>query len=142
MRQAQRDGKKGIHVTRLLVVEDDLKALRILLRGLSRRGYEVMGAGNVHDALVLGQTCKPQVLLTDWWLKDTGTGLEVAEALRRLDSTLVVIFFSGASMDALRIAARHLQPCTFLAKPFGLNTLEASLKRALLRSSHGDSVSI
>jgi len=126
---------------RLLVVEDDFKALRILQRGLLRHGYEVVGASNVRDAIALGQTFKPQVLLTDWWLKDAGTGLDVAEALRRLDSTLVLIFFSGASMDALRIAARHLQPCTFLAKPFGLTTLEASLKRALLRSSHGDSVS-
>jgi two-component system response regulator RegA len=130
-----------MQVTRLLVVEDDIKSLHIIQRGLSRRGYEVAGADNVRDAITLAQAFKPQVLLTDWWLKDAGTGLDVAEILRKLNPTVVLIFFSGASMDALRTAARHLQPCTFLSKPFGHNTLEASLNRALHMSSDGDSVS-
>jgi DNA-binding response OmpR family regulator len=123
------------------VVEDDIKSLHIIKRGLSRRGYEVAGADNIRDAITLGKAFKPQVLLTDWWLTNKDTGLEVAEALRKLDPTLILVFFSGMSMETLRTAARHLQPCTFLAKPFGLNTLEARLKRALRRSSHGDSVS-
>jgi DNA-binding response OmpR family regulator len=124
-----------MQVTRLLVVEDDIKALHIIQRGLSRRGYEVVGTDNVRDAITLAQAFKPQALLTDWWLTDEDTGLDVAETLRKFDPTLVLIFFSGVSIDTLRRATRHLQPCTYLAKPFGLNTLAASLQQALHTSS-------
>jgi DNA-binding NtrC family response regulator len=70
-------------------------------------------------------------LLTDWLLKNTRNGLDVAEALRKLNPALVLVFFSGVPMDKLQAAASHLQPCTFLEKPFGLQTLETCLQHAL-----------
>lgn len=96
-----------------------------------RRGYEVAVATSARDAISLAPSFEPQVLLTDWLLKDTHNGLDVAEALRDLNPDLVLVFFSGVPMDKLRAAASHLQPCTFLEKPFGLQTLEACLQQAL-----------
>jgi two-component system OmpR family response regulator len=118
-------------MTRVLVVEDEIRALEVIQRGLLRRGYEVAVAATARDAISLARSFKPQVLLTDWLLKDTHNGLDVAEALRELNPALVLVFFSGVPMDKLQAAARHLQPCSFLEKPFGLHTLEACLQQAL-----------
>ena len=118
-------------MTRILVVEDEIRALQVIQRGLLRRGYEVAVAATACEAISLAHSFKPQVLLTDWLLKDTHNGLDVAEALRELNPALVLVFFSGVPMDKLRAAANHLQPCTFLEKPFGLQTLEACLQQAM-----------
>jgi DNA-binding response OmpR family regulator len=118
-------------MTRILVLEDELKALDIIQKGLSQRGYEVVAAANAGDALDLAQAFQPQILLADWLLKGEENGLDVAQTLREFDPDLVLVFFSGLPLKQLERAARHLQPCTFLQKPCGLNQLEASLKTAL-----------
>jgi DNA-binding response OmpR family regulator len=118
-------------VTKILVVEDETRALRVMNRGLTRYGYEVQTATNANDALEIGRTFAPDALLTDWLLGGSYDGIYVAATLRALDPDLAIVLFSGLAIDALQTAASHLSPCTFLQKPFGLRMLEISLQRAL-----------
>jgi ActR/RegA family two-component response regulator len=118
-------------MTRLLLVENEVRALRVMDKILSRRGYEVRLATNAQDAVMVGQTFTPHVLLTDWILEGEHDGLYVAETLRTLDPHLALVLFSGFAIDALRHAAHHLLPCIFLGKPFGVDALESALTCAL-----------
>jgi CheY-like chemotaxis protein len=118
-------------MTRILLVENEVRALRVMDKILSRRGYEVRVATNAQDAVTIGQTFTPHVLLTDWLLEGEHDGLYVAETLRTLDPHLALVLFSGFAIDALRHAANHLVPCVFLGKPFGVHALESALTCAL-----------
>lgn len=116
---------------RLLVVEDELKALNLMRRGLSRYGYNVVAVSRAGDAIDAAPFFQPHALLTDWLLQGEDTGLDVAQALRECNPDLVLIFFSGLPLEDLQQAANHLQPCTFIQKPCSLRQLDASLKAAL-----------
>lgn len=116
---------------KVLVVEDEARALRVIHRALTRHGYEVHTATNADDAIRIGRTFAPDVVLSDWLLGGTYDGIYVAETLRAIDSDLALVLFSGLAINALQAAASHLSPCIFLQKPFGLQQLETSLQRAL-----------
>lgn len=118
-------------MTKILIVEDLSRAREILHTWFLRQGYEVQVAATACAAIALGETFQPHVLLTDWALAGRRNGLDVAEVLRVLDTQLVLIFFSALSLDTLRHAARHMQPCHFLQKPLGLRRLEAAVKQAI-----------
>jgi two-component system, NtrC family, response regulator GlrR len=118
-------------MTRVLLVENEVRALRVMDKVLSRHGYEVRIATNAQDAVTIGQTFTPHVLLTDWLLEDEHDGLYVAATLRTLDPHLALVLFSGFAIDALQQAASHLGPCVFLEKPFGIHALESALTCAL-----------
>ena len=68
-------------ITKILVVEDQPRQRAILHKWFSQRGYEVEVAATAGDAIALGQTFQPHILLTDWTLQGGRTGLDVAEAL-------------------------------------------------------------
>jgi CheY-like chemotaxis protein len=123
-------------MTRILLVENEVRALRVIGKILSRRGYEVRIATNAQDAVTIGQTFTPHVLLTDRLLDGEHDGLYVAETLRTLDPQLALVLFSGFAIDALRHAANHLVPCVFLGKPFGVHALESALTCALQDVHH------
>jgi CheY-like chemotaxis protein len=116
---------------KILVVEDEIRGLTVIRKGLTRRGYEIEVAANGPEAIDKGRGFEPDVLLTDWLLKGEQNGLVVAETLRDWYPQLIVIFFSGLPMENLQAAARHLHPCTYLEKPFGLGKLEATIATAL-----------
>lgn len=116
---------------KILVVEDEIRGLTVIRKGLTRRGYEIAVAANGPEAIDKGRGFEPDVLLTDWLLKGEQNGLAVAETLRDWYPQLIVIFFSGLPMESLQAAARHLHPCTYLEKPFGLGKLEATIATAL-----------
>jgi DNA-binding response OmpR family regulator len=116
---------------KILVVEDEVRGLTVIRKGLMRRGYEIEVAANGREAIDKGRDFEPDVLLTDWLLKGEQNGLTVAEALRAWYPKLIVIFFSGLPMEKIQAAAGHLHPCTYLEKPFGLGKLEATIEAAL-----------
>ena len=116
---------------RLLVVEDELKALHIIRRGLSTYGYDVTAVSRAGEAIDIAPTFQPHALLTDWLLAGEANGLDVARDLRKHNPELALIFFSGLRLDDLRHAADHLQPCTFIQKPCSFQQLDAALKAAL-----------
>jgi CheY-like chemotaxis protein len=118
-------------VTKVLVVEDETRALQVMHRVLARHGYTVQTATNADKAIQIGRPFAPDVLLTDWLLGGAYDGIYVAETLRTLDPDLAIVLFSGLAIDALQTAASHLARCVFLQKPFGLHLLETSLQRAL-----------
>lgn len=118
-------------MTKILLVEDEARALRVMHRVLTRHGYEVQTATHADEAIQIGRTFAPHVLLTDWRLGGAYDGIYVAETLRDLDPDLAIVLFSGLAIDALQAAASHLPRCVFLQKPFDLRTLETALQRAL-----------
>jgi CheY-like chemotaxis protein len=114
----------------VLLCEDDDDVREVMAAVLGIRGHTVLRARNGTEALDLarGHRGKIRLLVTDMAMPGIG-GLELATVLRERDPGLRVLFVSGHTEHAERIAAME-NPETgtsFLPKPF----LPGELTRAV-----------
>ena len=118
---------------RVLVVEDDERIARLLVKALQRDGYGVdlvrsgdegiwMATENDYDAIVL-----------DVGLPGTD-GLEVCRRLRQLERWAPILFLSGRASVDDRVRGLDAGADDYLPKPFSISELGARL-RALVRRS-------
>ncbi len=118
---------------RLLVVDDDEEACRLLEEVLSRDGYEVQQATSVSQGLSRVATHGPfDAVLTD--LRMPGqSGLDLVKAIRERDPSAVVIVLTGFGDAAAAGAAIRAGAHDFISKPYDIAELRAILGRALAR---------
>ena len=116
---------------RVLAIEDDLATLRMLVRGLSAHGFEVVGADRGERGARLAITEPVDLVLLDVMLP----GLDGHQALTRIraarpDLPVLVLTTRDALQD--KVDALDAGADDYLTKPFALEELVARL-RALAR---------
>jgi DNA-binding response OmpR family regulator len=112
---------------RVLVVEDDSEAMRMLEFALRENGYEVAQAATGY--LALGEVARrdPDVILLDLFLSGGMNGKEFLEQYRRSGGRAKVIVISGAARgDPI---TKDLIVDEFVGKPFDLELLLRSVRR-------------
>jgi DNA-binding response OmpR family regulator len=115
---------------RVLVVEDDPGIATMLVRGLTRAGYET---GSVTTGMAALDWPVPDVVLLDLGLPDID-GVEVCRRLRQTcDAAIIVVTARGEESD--RVLALDEGADDYLIKPFGLNELLARIRAVQRRSS-------
>lgn len=118
-------------MSRVMIVEDEARYGEYLGRALKQNGLEVKVVTNAREAIQFGAHYRPDVLVTDWMLKDSIHGLHVSEALRTIDSGLQTVMITGFHSRDLKIEAQNAHVFEFLEKPFDLSSLEDAVFRAL-----------
>jgi two-component system response regulator HydG len=118
---------------RLLLVDDDEEACRLLAEVLEREAYEVVPALSADEALAKVAESGPfDAVLTD--LRMPGkSGLELLRSLRERDPAALVLVLTafgdaGAAGEAIRAGAYD-----FISKPYDLAALRETLARSLGR---------
>ena len=128
---AEQESKSETHTKKLhqhlqngtvLVVDDDETIQKVVSRSLRARGYEVLQANNLNDALELGRRSKIEVLLTDV-VMPVHSGPDVAQALLEETPEMTVIFMSGHAHDLLGHHGVETTQVSFIQKPFLPDTL-------------------
>ena len=116
---------------RLLVVENDPAALRVLSVYLERDGHTVMPASNGREALQVALEKRPQVVVTDWAMPEMD-GLEMVRALRRSDEgqRMQVILLTEKSEEQRVIEAFDAGIDEFINRPFNPRILLARVRAA------------
>jgi DNA-binding response OmpR family regulator len=118
---------------RLLLVEDDKKAARVLTRGLQEEGFvvDVAHSGDVGEELATAN--RYDALVLDWLLprKD---GLSVCRELRTRGVLTPILMLTARDSLADRVSGLDTGADDYLTKPFAFEELLARL-RALLRRS-------
>jgi len=115
----------------LLVVEDEVKLLNNLCRGLGEAGFAVLSAGNAEAATRAVANGEFDAIVLDLRLPDRD-GLEFLRELRAAgNSTPVLILTARGSLDE-RVAGLDSGADDYLAKPFAFPELIARI-RALVR---------
>lgn len=114
----------------VLVVDDVKDFCEELASGLSRDGHDVSTAASGREAIQLGSTIRPDVLVTDWMLKDHIHGLDVAEVIRIVYPSVQTVLISGFASGDLRADARGAEVFDFLEKPFPLNEIRETVLHA------------
>jgi DNA-binding response OmpR family regulator len=131
----------------ILVVDDDVKIVRLVRTYLERAGYRVVEATDGRSALAAITLEMPILVVLDVMLPEVD-GLAVLRAVRRTDRTPVIILSARGLVDD-RIAGLTAGADDYLPKPFSPAELVLRVERILERSKpaavkgpihHGDLV--
>lgn len=112
----------------LIVVDDDPISCQLLARYLQREGHEVRAVATGREAIDAGSTREPQVLLTDWLLKDTYDGIDVARMLQRQWPGMQIVFMTGLPIEHLKDRTAGLRVAKLVEKPFLIHELMSELR--------------
>ncbi|MFI5143584.1 MAG: ATP-binding protein, partial [Thermoanaerobaculales bacterium] len=115
---------------RVMLVEDEGEARRVLGEILAMLGYEVVAVGSGEEALRLADGRPFQVLLTDLLLPGIHGG-ELAQKLRERWPDLKIMVMSGYAQDETLRQWASSGAVRFLPKPFGLDVLAREVRAAL-----------
>ncbi len=114
----------------VLVVDDDRTIRRNLVQLLQSEGYQALEAANGDEALASIRTSGPDAVLLD--LKMPGRdGLEVLSELGSVLADLPVIVVTAFGGSAAAIEAMRRGAYDYLSKPFDLDDVLLTLRRAL-----------
>lgn len=123
-------------MTHVLIVEDEPPILRALVMNLTRRGYDVSGAGSGNEALEQVRLRPPDVVVLDLGLPDMN-GMDVIRRVRTRLPDLPIIVLSAHSTSTDKVAALDLGAVDYVTKPFDMNELVARLRAAARRFDSG-----
>lgn len=115
---------------RILVVEDDARVARGLVRALRHAGHEVATARTGAEALAAGAA---DVVLLDLGLPDVD-GVEVLRRLRRERPATAVIAVTARAEEADRVLGLRAGADDYVVKPFGTAELLARVDAVLRRT--------
>ena len=118
---------------RVLLIEDDRKAAKLLARGLQEEGF-------VTDVAFTGEEGEVQATVNDYdvivldWLLPGKDGIAVCRALRARDVSTPILMLTARDSLADRVSGLGTGADDYLTKPFAFAELLARI-RALLRRS-------
>ncbi len=117
----------------ILVVDDEVRMLGSIRRGVASKGYrvfEALGAQQALDQLNHGRHGIDMVI-TDY-LMPTMNGIDLLNAIRRTHPNLPVIIMTAYADTGLVIEAMKNHCDGFIKKPFSLDQLVAEIERIKL----------
>ena len=119
---------------KVLIVEDDFMVADCLEEILCAAGFEVCGiAGDVTNAVALGEQHEPDLAVIDFRLTDGQYGTDVGAAL--CDRIDVGVIYASGNPDDPRLQAAKGAAC--IAKPYSASSIVAALHLVRERLSHG-----
>jgi len=116
---------------RILLVDDNADVREVFQEGLELRGFEVVPAATVNEALRLIADEKFDVLLSDLHMPDAGDGFTVVSAMRHTHPKAVTLVLSGypavkEAMDAILLEADEV-----LVKPIGFAEIAELIQKRI-----------
>lgn len=117
---------------KVLVVEDSLRMVRVLERGLREEGYVVEHARDAETGTALARGGEFDLVLLDLGLPD-GDGLDLIRALRERRSDVPVVVVTARSTIEDRVAGLDAGADDYVVKPFLFEELLARIRAVMRR---------
>ena len=119
----------------MLIVDDEPRLLRILRLGLPEHGFNVLTASNGQEALKSLFDKKIDVVVTDIRMP-VMDGVELIYEMERLGIKLpIVVTTAHADVDTAVKTLKH-GACDYIRKPFSVDELVQSVKKAMEKVSN------
>jgi len=115
---------------KILIVDDERLVRQSLEKEFARQGYSVLSADNGKEALSLVEEETPDLVLLDLKLPDMD-GIEVLKHLRKRDQNLTVLIITAYGSIDTAIQAMRLGAYDYVTKPFDLEAISLSVRKAL-----------
>jgi len=117
----------------ILVVDDDVRILRMVQRIMELEGYRVLKATNGRDALEVFSGETPDLVLLDIMMPDID-GYTVCKQIREF-SQVPIIMLTAKSNDEEKIGGFDAGADDYMTKPFSSKELAARVKAVLRRTT-------
>ncbi|MDE2584933.1 MAG: sigma 54-interacting transcriptional regulator [Betaproteobacteria bacterium] len=114
----------------LLLVDDDPDILKLVSLRLATAGHRVRTAGSGEEALLMFETARPQLVVTDLKM-GAMDGLALFDEIQRRAPTLPVIVLTAHGTIPDAVAATRRGVFGFLTKPFDGKALLEQVEQAL-----------
>jgi len=121
----------------VLIVDDDVKLLKMLQRTLAYEGLQVFTASNGEEALNQVDNCKPDLIILDWMMPKMD-GLAVVQELRTEKNPAMILMLTARDAIENRVEGLQSGADDYLVKPFAPTELVARV-HALLRRTDSKS---
>ncbi len=110
----------------LLVLDDDSPFRQRLARAMEKRGFEVVCAETVTEAVDLARRLAPAYAVLDLRLTD-GSGLELVPIIHEARPDARIVMLTGYGNIATAVAAIKAGAVDYIAKPADADEIEAAL---------------
>lgn len=124
---------------RILVVEDEPKVARFLVKGLTEEGYAVDLAEDGEGALNLIAATPFDAMILDVMIPDPD-GFEVCRRVRSKNNATPILLLTARQAVEDRVTGLDAGADDYLTKPFAFSELLARIRALLRRRSPGDSI--
>jgi DNA-binding response OmpR family regulator len=125
--------RDNVHVSTVLVVDDEPVVREVVARYLEQEGYRTLQAGDGDTARTMLEREEPSIVVLDLMLPGTD-GLALCRWIRSR-SQLPVIMVTALGEESDRLTGLELGADDYLTKPFSPRELVARVKAVLRRSS-------
>ena len=119
---------------KILIVDDDRKVRDSIRDVLVDEGFHVATAADGLEALAAVKREAPRLVLLDVWMAEVD-GIEVLRRMRDAALDTPVIVLSGHGNVEMAVKATKLGAVDFIEKPFSIDGLLSSVRRALHSSA-------
>src|ERR1700690_3991563 len=117
-------------MARILIIDDNETMREGMAATIRRMGHEAQVAGGGAEGLALMRKQPPNFLITDLKMEGVG-GLEVLEAVKRIDPSCPALIVTAFGTVETAVEAMRLGAMDFLQKPFAPEVLRLKVERAL-----------
>lgn len=130
-----------MHLTTILIVEDERIVALDIKRQLIKLGYKVLAVVSTgEEAILKVNEKKPDIIIMDIFLKGKLNGIEAASLIKKVFN--IPIIFLTASTDTKTFeAAQSVDPAGYIIKPFHIEevkvTIETALHKAIIEQKLG-----
>jgi len=123
----------------ILVADDDRAIRTVLSQALARLGHEVKSTGTAAGLWTWVEKGEGDLVITDVIMPDEN-GLDLLPRIRRLRPDLRVIVMSAQNTLLTAVKASERGAFDYLPKPFDLNELVATVRKALTTPARAEAV--
>jgi two-component system response regulator MprA len=122
---------------KVLIVDDDLKLLKMLERTLIYEGFDAVTSADGEEALDKVYAERPDVIILDWMLPKLD-GIGVLEALRTEQNETPILMLTARDAVQNRVEGLERGADDYLIKPFASTELVARVRALLRRTGKGN----
>lgn len=126
--------KEGIHIIRILVVEDDEKLNQIVCAYLTENGYMAKGCANPREAYDFMYNDLFDLIVSDIMMPEID-GFEFAETVRSLNKTISILFMTARDDIASKQKGFRAGIDDYMVKPVDLDELILRIGALLRRAN-------
>ena len=116
---------------RILIVDDDTVTCELLCEVFAREGFEAAFRQSGEEALAAISDERPAVLLSDIRMKTRLDGLSLLDRVRREHPSIPVVLMTAFGSIETAVRAVKEGAFDYLSKPFNIDELVATVRRAL-----------
>lgn len=118
---------------KILIVDDEEDACKVLEKIMADAGYEAFSANSGQSALNIIRKKRPDLILLDIKMPQMD-GIETLKRIKKIDKDVVVVMITAySSLDTVQ-AAMELDAYDYISKPFDMASIKAVVKEALSKS--------